>query len=308
MYYPLLRGKQNELLALRELLNEGKLSNKITPIIEPVKASSSFRILLQDFSKDNRNLAVIQNSKLAHYPGFKDNDEIDKIKSSKNFIPTYFLCKDNDRDIINQVSENDYHMIILGENSEVDIKEIITSSTLLVINTNNRGMMHDAKGEHFSRIIGLHDVYDKKDRNQDYAKDQDQFFSREHLLYKEDGLYGFSDYSVIGSDYAESGFAPKAVAIHIVYFDPDNKLHIRHFVSDSNKDISNPANKFKEALQKLIDWYDSNSFNKEKNDSSALKEFKNLSLSGSYPGLGIIKRLAIKHHLEILGRFLDGEN
>ncbi len=28
MYYPLLRGKQNELLALRELLKEGKLSKK----------------------------------------------------------------------------------------------------------------------------------------------------------------------------------------------------------------------------------------------------------------------------------------
>jgi hypothetical protein len=308
MYFPLLRGKQNELLALRELLKEGKLSKKIIPIIEPIKASPSFRILLQDFSRENRNLAVIQNSKLARYLGFKDNNEINEIKSSKEFIPAYLLYKDNDCGIINQRLKNKYHMIILDEKSEINIKKIITSDTLLIIDTNNREMMHDAKKENFSRIIELHDVYDKKDRNQDYAEDQDQLFSVEHLLYKEDGLYGFSDYSVIGSNYDEAGFAPKAVAIHIVYFDSDNKLRIRHFVSDSNEDIHNPANKFKEALKKLIDWYDSDLFDKAKNDSSALNEFKNLFLAGAYPGLGIIKRLAIKHHLEILGKFLDSEN
>jgi len=308
MYYPLLRGKQNELLALRELLKEGKLSKKIIPIIEPIKASSSFRILLQDFSRENRNLAVIQNSKLANYPGFKDNKEIIEIKKSKEFMPTYFLYKNNDCDILNEIPQNKPHMMILDEKSEVDIKKVITSNTFLIINTNNREMLQDAKQENFSRIIELHDSYEKKNRNQDYAEDQDQLFSMEHLLYKKDGFYGFSDYSVIGSDYSESGFAPKAVAIHIVYFDSDNKLRIHHFVSDTNEDISNPANKFKEALKKLISWYSSDTFNKEKNNSSALEEFKRLSIAGTYPGLGIIKRLAIKHHLEILGQFLDGED
>lgn len=308
MYYPLLRGKQNELLALRELLKEKKLSKKITPIIEPVKASASFRILLQYFSRENRSLSVIQNSKLANYPGFKNNNEIDKIKNSKEFIPAYFLHRNNDCDVINDFEQNKPHIVILSEKSEVDIKKVINSSTFLIINTDNREMMLDAKNEDFSRIIGLHDYYEKKNRNQDYAEDEDQLFSIDHLLYKKDGLYGFSDYSVIGSDYAESGFAPKAVAIHIVYFDSNNKLRIHHFVSDSNHDISNPANKFKEALNKLIKWYCNDSFDKEKNNSSALEEFKSLSVSGTYPGLGVVKRLAIKHHLEIIGKFLDRED
>lgn len=40
MYYPILRGRQNELLAIRELLSADKLE-KVVPIIEPVKASST---------------------------------------------------------------------------------------------------------------------------------------------------------------------------------------------------------------------------------------------------------------------------
>ena len=41
MYFPILRGRQFELLALRECVNKSLLSNKIIPIVEPVKVSST---------------------------------------------------------------------------------------------------------------------------------------------------------------------------------------------------------------------------------------------------------------------------
>lgn len=41
MYFPYLRGRQFELIALRELVEKGVLSSRITPIIEPVKLSST---------------------------------------------------------------------------------------------------------------------------------------------------------------------------------------------------------------------------------------------------------------------------
>lgn len=37
MYFPYLRGKQFELLALREFANKNASNRKIIPIIEPVK-------------------------------------------------------------------------------------------------------------------------------------------------------------------------------------------------------------------------------------------------------------------------------
>ncbi|XXA88867.1 sce7725 family protein [Lacticaseibacillus rhamnosus] len=61
MYFPLLRGKQFELIALRELLENHLLSGKITPIIEPIRATSTFKSVLMLFQEKQRNIAVIQN-------------------------------------------------------------------------------------------------------------------------------------------------------------------------------------------------------------------------------------------------------
>ena len=76
------------------------------------------------------------------------------------------------------------------------------------------------------------------------------------MYYSDDNYCGFGDYSIVGCDYNETGFAPYAVAIHIVYFDKDKILRIKHFISDSNEDISDVAGKFYEAVTKLNTWYE----------------------------------------------------
>ncbi len=75
------------------------------------------------------------------------------------------------------------------------------------------------------------------------------FFSADHIEYDMDNFQGFSDYSIIGEEYKESGFAPYAVAIHIVFFNKDKELYVKHFISDSNDSIKDPAKKFSEALK-----------------------------------------------------------
>lgn len=49
MYFPIFRGRQFELLALRECIEGNLLSENILPIIEPVKASSTFVKTLESF-------------------------------------------------------------------------------------------------------------------------------------------------------------------------------------------------------------------------------------------------------------------
>ena len=63
MYFPYLRGRQNELLCLRELLDAGKLSSKVIPIIEPVKFSSTFFSTLKKFVEKEHSVIVIRNPK-----------------------------------------------------------------------------------------------------------------------------------------------------------------------------------------------------------------------------------------------------
>ena len=67
MYFPYLRGRQNELLCLRELLDAGKLSSKVIPIIEPVKFSSTFFSTLTKFIEMNRKVIVIRNPKVGSF-------------------------------------------------------------------------------------------------------------------------------------------------------------------------------------------------------------------------------------------------
>lgn len=124
------------------------------------------------------------------------------------------------------------------------------------------------------------DRFHKCDRNSDYLKNKDEFYSDDHMFYKEDGFNGFSDHSVIGQDYLESGFAPYAVAIHIVYFDKDKKLRIHHFVSDTNEDIQNPAGKFYEAVTKLNNWVIENKIPV----TSSLQTFIGHYNNQTYPG------------------------
>jgi len=147
--------------------------------------------------------------------------------------------------------------------------------------------------------VMLSDRYNKQKRNVDYKDTPDEFFSDDHLFYAEDGYKGFSDFSIIGDDYQDSGFAPYAVVIHIVYFNGDKSLRIKHFVSDTNFDTSDPAGKFGEALKKLIEWNAQQGLN-----THGIKQFEELYKAGKYPGLGTVKKLSIMHHLELVSDYL----
>lgn len=61
MYFPYLRGRQFELIALRELLEGKRISEKVIPIIEPVKPSSTLLKTLETFVKNDREIAVVFN-------------------------------------------------------------------------------------------------------------------------------------------------------------------------------------------------------------------------------------------------------
>lgn len=305
MYFPYLRGRQFELIALRDLVEKGVLSDKIIPIIEPVKLSSTLIKTIESYEKKRRQLGIIVNPKVG---GFKIDMEEEKNQKLKNNLVT---C----------LKENDYilYMILLSANLDPDefIKKYEDNMGTICDNKDaipvyeanfaktkvKYNLIPDESG--FRRKIRnnrvlLADKFNKQERNNDYIEIDDEPFSEDHLYYADDGYIGFSDYTVVGAEYNDTGFAPYAVAIHIVYFDSDKSLRVKHFVSDSNDDISDPAGKFQEALTKLVEW------NKKKQIKTvAMKEFEDLYRREAYPGLGTVKKLSIMHHLELIGQYLD---
>jgi len=313
MYFPYVRGRQYELLALKELIINNRLSEHITPIVEPVKLSSTLSKTMEEFVNRNRNLCLICNPAVGSFISDMNNDDVNNNKQKiLEFLSTTQIIKSH------IIKENSAKNLNYWENKR-DIKK----SDWYVINTNREyltdyltlfedispKMSFIPDESQFRRKIRrnrslLEDRFNKCERNSDYLAIPDEFFSEDHLFYKEDGFEGFSDYSVIGEDYLESGFAPYAVAIHIVYFDKERNLRVYHFVSDSNNDIQNPAGKFYEAVSKLDKWVNENDITPTKSLQVFLDHYNNQT----YPGLGSVKKLSLMHHLELIGQYLDEVN
>lgn len=315
MYFPYLRGRQYELLALRELATNDLLGAHVIPIIEPVKLSPTLVNTMADFIRVNHPVSVIRNPSVgAFMSDWKDaRDETKEAGYRQRFTnqyenPTIIKSLIIQRNAIplleywmNQGISKEELLVISANRDYLNIYESLFGSTIP-----RYVLMPDESA--FRRKVRHHkvlldDKFEKQDRNADYQNIDDEFFSDDHLYYKEDGFVGFSDYSVVGNEYLEAGFAPYAVAIHIVYFAEDQSLRIKHFVSDSNEDINNPALKFYQAVSKLAMWYNSDPNPVEL--TAGLKIFLQHYEQQSYPGLGTVKKLSIMHHLELMGKYLN---
>ena len=145
----------------------------------------------------------------------------------------------------------------------------------------------------------MEDNFKKAKRNQDYLDNTDELFSKTHLTYNKRGYKGFSDYSIVGEAYDESGFAPVAVAIHVLYLDDKKYLRVHHFVSDTNINDYDTPRKFGEAMKNLTEWKNFNSIPKTRGLASLLEYYE----KGKFPGLGLTKKYCIMHHLELIGKY-----
>lgn len=309
MYFPYLRGRQFELIALRELIENELIGEKIIPILEPIKPTSTLAKTLTMYSEKQHLHALVVNptvgefvSKIKEKDRYSDeavNEIYNNLESE--FLVRAYIIKQGTSKILLKRNDIEELMIINPKRDCMEeylkvYERVEPSYTLL---PDDRTFSRKAPE---SKIM-FEDRFFKAAKNADYSKNIDEFFSEDHLYYAAEGFKGFSDYSIVGSDYNETGFAPSAVAIHIVYFDENKVLRIHHFVSDSNNDINDPAGKFGEALVKLVNWVEQSKLPK----TMGLRAFLECYKKGKYPGLGTVKKYSIMHHLELMNMFLEGE-
>lgn len=320
MYFPYLRGRQNELLCLRELLDKNKLCDTIVPVIEPVRCNSTFFTTITKFIEADRKIILIKNPKVGKFRSDyeemkkkieKETDENKKNKLKSNLEAYKELLKDSH--VISAYLCDD-KIITRSLKGEINVKDIILinadGNTFDYYEENGSRLEarytfipkdEDFKDEVIGDTVVLEDSYVKAKRNVDYIESPDEPFSRNHLIYRKRGYVGFSDYSIVGDAYEESGFAPLAVAIHILYFGSKNELRVHHFVSESNENISDPARKFAEAMHNLLSWERFDIIPK----TYGLQNLIDYYTNGKFPGLGVIKKCSIMHHLELIGKYLE---
>ena len=307
MYFPYLRGKQFELIALRELcaLFPQEL-NKISPIIEPVKASSTLNSILAEFVNRNANFNLIINPRVGDLEGQYERI-IEIITSSipaeyNNFQLAVIIDSKTERsiaaliDFVNALDLN-YNGITLIHKTEINSQniELLNNQLNIVYNViyfskTSRRYYREFEA---NTLVSLDDYFEEQSRNADYLN-QESDFSKEYRFYIQDGFVGFSDFLTIGDNYSESGFLPRAVAIHLSYLD-NEQIKVKHFVSDSNEDVADIGGKFSEAINKLVIWCNENNLN-----TAAINEFRDLQQRGHFPGLGTLKKLSIMNHIELI--------
>lgn len=310
MYFPYVRGRQNELIALRELVDRGILSSQILPIIEPVKLSSTLCITIDKFISEGKKLGIICNPDVGTFDSDMNDlknatlkDRYLELLNDSHIFKIHIMGKDSASQIAvwedeKKIKKTDWIIINKKRDFLTDYSNIFNLETpQYVLIPNETSFMRKVKK---NRVL-VEDRFHKRDRNSDYLDNDDEFFSEDHLYYQENGFIGFSDYSVIGENYSESGFAAYAVAIHIIYFDEEGLLRVHHFVSDSNEDRYNQGKKFYQAVGKLSDWCRKNNIE----STIGLQAFINHYNNQTFPGLGSAKKLSLMHHLELVGRYLD---
>jgi hypothetical protein len=301
MYFPYFRGRQNELLALREMVKNDVLSEMIIPIIEPVTTSSTFLSTIESFIEKNRQIGIVYNPSVGSLCS-KNLLNINESERLTTLLNSPCILKSVLVDGKNIVAKCNYDIAILKHKDnlnrylslekEKDIKYVlIPDESAFRRKIKDKAILHQ-------------DQFTKANKNSDYSKNDDEFFSDDIFYYKGENYIGFGDYSIVGDDFSTSGFAPYAIAIHIVYFSNNSEeLRVHHFVSDSNNGTQNPAKKYYEAVKKLTQWVYDNNIEQTSGLSFFIKSYE----KETYHGLGIIKKYSIMHHLEIISNFF-GKN
>jgi len=309
MYYPYLRARQFELIALRELACENVIQDLITPILEPVKETFSNISLAAKIFKDQKlNAYLILNPTVGKKSGDVDNYlEYLNSDEGKVFKPAFHYYKNSDY-IKNAVHKYDlkdcmlicYSNFIEDEHFRALCEEEYISHIVLFEPHRYRGLDRYLKalGKNY---ICLNDSFERQLKNADFLDIAAHKFTEEHLYYNDEGYQGFSDFTVLPSEFIDGGSTPRAVVIHFTYVNEqeENQIWIRHFTSNTNDSIANVQGKFAEAAQKAINFCDENEL-----DNSAIAELRTYYVNGKYPGLGIVKKISIKNHLNIVCNYL----
>lgn len=299
MYYPILRGKLNEFLALRELSNLA-IDKKFCPVIEPVRKELAPLI---------RTVKELNDNGLT--PFIFLNPTVGDLKGDSNFLYTELkkyddivyipivVIQENLNSVRNLLSDLDNYALFLTDGLSEEIIEATKNAdrTFLssktspnLINLINNAVLYD-------------DSFKKQKRNADYPVESP--YSSLHTFYNSySTVVGFGDYTTVSAEYSESGGPAYVVTIHVTYIDHQRyfEAFTRHYSSEDDESPANPGKKFKEALTKFI--YEKNSQSIKFVKTSGVDNFDEIYNSQNFPGLGQVKKISIKHHIETINDYL----
>lgn len=298
MYFPYLRGKQFEFLAVRELAQKGLLhknnSVNVIPIFEPVKNNFNY---FDEFITSNIIFGIVVNPKVGE---FSNNSFLISKYINENINSNFYVCI-----LVNAENETEvlYHRSIYQDSKKIYIHNEYNQNLYNQLHLFNDGSINfiskSLPNDYFTlnnKVI-FEDSFYKADRNSDYPIES--YFNNNYSTYKQLGYIGVSDYLTIGDTYSETGGLPLAVAIHLSIEQKD-AVYIKHFVSDSIEKRGDVSVKFTQAVTKLVNFVIQNNIT----HTEGIKEFLNWANTDHFPNLGPVKKASMKNHIELLNKLI----
>jgi len=294
---------------LRDNIDIMKKSH-IHPIIEPVK--KDFKALiraLQALEKEiNYTLIVNPNTGSSRV---SQSSILEEFVDSKKYNVTigYILDAESNIDdlttLLEKYSNTQFSLIHYGYPSSKEVAGKIEAYKniarhIFIDGFSGKLYQRHLKKDAIERVL-IRDGFKAQQKNALYP--ENEHFSDLHITYEDEGMDGFGDYLIVGAPYSEAGGPAYAVAIHLTYIDKDEDMFIYHFVSKSRSSPADPGGKFLEALTKLV--------TKVKETGStvlrtkALQEYESLFEKKHYPGLGVVKKISMQHHLELMADYVN---
>jgi hypothetical protein len=307
MYFPYLRGKQFELIALQDCADIIQKNGRIIPIIEPVKIDlNNLTRKISIYIDRNLPIILIVNPTVGELSINNIrifNEVVPKLNTKGTshilgFIISEISTLNDIQQFIYQTQGNRICFIHEYELPNPEFLNNIQNIQYQIFIHNRVDQNYQNKFSKNNKVI-IEDGFNSQPKNALYPTlenflDRNLTFQREHYV-------GFGDYQIIGQEYKEGGGPAHAVVIHITYQKSSGGIGIMHFVSDRTTSNQDTPGKFLEALTKLVNATQSNSAILI---TAAIHKYHDLYHAGHFPGLGELKKLSIEHHIELIAKII----
>lgn len=197
---------------------------------------------------------------------------------------------------VEEYANHELAAIYWGLPEEQDARDILGDDRIIHhVILNGRVASAYVNGIDAEKRVIITDPFNRQARNADYPARE--FFTDRNTIAGNPDRLDFGDFSIVGNHYMEQGGPAFAVALHHIHFrNNPGPLDISHLISDRTETSVDTPGKIIEALDKLVAALP----DLEPNDTEACDEYRQMAEDEVSRGLGYMKRLAIKHHLEVM--------
>ncbi|PRB46474.1 hypothetical protein CQ009_05410 [Pseudomonas sp. MYb2] len=305
MYYPILKAKRHELNTLFDLAPILPAA-KYRPVIEPVNAKYKSLIeTIEQLHSYSVSPLVVINPSQGHFSKNSSAGLFGQLqadpKSANKFVPCIKVKDAADSVALGLLASYPNAALYLENDIGARSLSILNSASCVLL---NQQKVDDTIVDKLKNVVVYADSFAKKKRNADYTSQS--FYSGLHVSYKKkSNVSGFGDFTIMGEEYLDSGGPAYVVAIHVSYIDgvAPNSMYVHHYCSTVDDKLpTNAGGKYKEALVKMFKFIAANPTVYD--NTLGLSEFRASHSVMHFPGLGLVKEMSMKHHIESLCNYI----